>query len=175
MRHLPAGLVGFAIGVLTAFLGVSFVALGHGWGGGLIPSGLSLVGAPLGWLSWSLRKNAAGKPLAAFVVVWAAVADTILILSFISEDVSYFLRLWNGGTGFILFWAGLLLSWQILPVIVVLTSTRATEHPPVADQVPAAVSALSNLPISSSGSSIPTETRTSHLDTPHDSAKSSSP
>lgn len=175
MRHLPAGLVGFAIGVVTAFLGVSFVALGHGWGGALIPSGLSLVGAPLGLLSWSMRKNAAGKPLAAFVVVWAAVANAILTLSLFSEDVSYFLRLWNGDTGLILFWAGLLLSWQILPLIVVLTSTSPVTHPPAADQIPPAVRALSNLPIISSDSSIPTETRTSHLDTPHDSAKSSSP
>lgn len=175
MIHLPAVLGGLVIGALTAFLGVLFTGAGHGWMGALIPSGMSMIGAPLGLLAWSMRRNATGKPLAAFVVVWAAIADTGLIVATLAEESSHFSRMWNGDLDFVVAWAVLLMTWQILPLIVVLTSIGVDKHPPDADQIPAAVRALSNLPINSSGSSIPTETRTSHLDTPHDSAKSSSP
>jgi hypothetical protein len=111
--------VGLLVGLGATYLALGLSGFGHGWGSALLSS-VSLVGAPLAGLAWSLRERRGGFLLAVAVVLGALGFDLMLWRETLSEGTSYLASVWGAGAGLVLIWAVMFASWQVLAAIVVL-------------------------------------------------------
>jgi hypothetical protein len=115
--------VGLFVGLGVTALALAMSGFGHGWGSPLLSS-VSIVGAPLAGLAWSLRKRRGGFLIASAVLVGALGFDLMLWRATLNEGTSYLARVWRNGASLVLIWAVMFASWQMVAAIVVLARFR---------------------------------------------------
>lgn len=117
-------LLGAIVGVIVCVLALGLSGAGHGWNSAFV-SAVSLVGAPLAGLAWAYRDRLLGMLLAIAVLTGAIVFDGLLWLATVKEGTNFARKAWNHGPGFVLLWAALFASWQLLAAATPLCYARA--------------------------------------------------
>lgn len=111
--------IGLIVGAVVCVLALAMSGAGHGWNSAFI-SAVSIVGAPLAGLAWSARSRGFGRVLAIVVLTGAIAFDVVLWRETMKEGTHYVERVWSSGPGFVLLWAALFASWQLLAATVAL-------------------------------------------------------
>jgi hypothetical protein len=110
---------GLMVGLLVAFLAVGISGAGHGWNSAFI-SAFSVVGAPVSALAWVTRKKRAGVLAALAMLLAALCLDLVLWGQTMAEGTRYVRRVWESGPVWLLVWALLFASWQVLAASVII-------------------------------------------------------
>lgn len=118
--------LGLIVGVIVCVLALGLSGAGHGWNSAFI-SAVSILGAPMAGLAWSMRDRLFGVLLAIVVVLGAIGFDLTLWFATEKEGTNYAVKAWTHGPGFVVLWAALFASWQLLAAATPFCYRRARE------------------------------------------------
>ncbi len=87
-------ILGIVAGLIISGLAAFFTGAGHGWSSGGI-SFLSILGAPLSAVSWTIRGNRVSKTLGSIALLIGLVTDAWLWIATVDEGTNYLGKVWD--------------------------------------------------------------------------------
>lgn len=119
-------LLGLSIGAAVTLLAIGMSGGGHGWNSAIL-SVFSLAGAPLTGIACAFRGTRFGRVLIVMCLCGAIALDGLLLTATLDEGTEYVAKAWNAAAGWVLAWATLFASWQLIALVAAVFAVQGAE------------------------------------------------